>query len=151
VTAAVRSAPPPRWLVRCLLNPVMRPLVRSPLGRWTGAVVTIRFTGRRTGRVRDVVALGYEVGGELTVFTDRPWALNFRGGRTVTVGSRGRRFVGVGRLIEDGRTTAEALCSALERACGPRLLGLRVAPGRPPAVDDLVGLRRAVRFTLDPG
>jgi hypothetical protein len=142
----VRSQPLPLWLVRHVLNPVVRRAVPAGVG---GPVVLLRFTGRRTGIPREVPAIGHVVDGVLTVFTDRPWALNFRGGHRVVVLTRGRRLVGEGRLL-DGSASAAALRVALGQVSRPAVLGLRVAPGVVPGVDDLAGLRRAVRLTVRP-
>jgi hypothetical protein len=47
----VRSRPPPAALMRAV-NPLMRAVIRSPLGRHLEPLAVLRFSGRRTGARR---------------------------------------------------------------------------------------------------
>ncbi|HLM05270.1 MAG TPA: nitroreductase/quinone reductase family protein [Blastococcus sp.] len=44
------------WWTNRVANPVLRRLLRTAAGRWLGRdLLLIRYTGRRTGRPREVV------------------------------------------------------------------------------------------------
>lgn len=141
--AGLRSRPVPRPLMRWLVNPLVRALVGSRAGRWTGPLLVLEMTGRRTGRSLRVPVLAHPHDGVLYVLTDAGWAANFRGGAPVTVVRHGRRVPGRGLLVEDPQEAAAALRAALA-ATGPRALGLVPAAGDPPSDDELNALRRAV-------
>jgi hypothetical protein len=143
----VRSVHPPRTLMRRFVNPVVRTVLRSPASRWTGALLLLEFTGRRTGRRLRVPALGHDHDGSVYVMTDAPWAANFRGGAPVVVRGRGRRTTGQGVLVED-RAEAVAAMRAVLAGSGARSMGLRLTPGREPTDDELCAVRRSVR--IDP-
>ena len=143
----VRSLHPPRALMRRVVNPVVRGLLRSPASRWTGTLLLLEFTGRRTGRRLSVPALGHPVDGAVYVMTDAPWAANFRGGAPVVVHGRGRRTTRRGVLVEDRAESAAAIRATLAGS-GARSLGLRMTPGTDPSDDELCAVRRSVR--LDP-
>src|SRR3954467_10960411 len=118
----LRSTPPPRALMRWVVNPVVRTVLRSPAARWTGSLLLLEFTGRRTGRRLRVPALGHPHDGRLYVLTDAPWAANFRDGAPVSGPRLGRRRMCRGVLVADREETAAALRSALV-ASGDRALG----------------------------
>jgi hypothetical protein len=143
----VRSVHPPRALMRHVVNPVVRGVLRSPASRWTGSLLLLEFTGRRTGRRLSVPALGHSHDGAVYVMTDAPWAANFRGGAPVVVHGRGRRTPRQGVLVED-RTEAVSALRATLADSGARSLGLRMTPGWEPTDDELCAARRSVR--LDP-
>src|SRR3954465_12056665 len=112
--------PPPDAVLR-LVNPLLRTLVPSPVGRLLpGSVGVLRFTGRRSGRTLRIVAGLHEVDGALVVFTSRPWRLNFRGGRAVEVAQSGRRGRGTAELVEDPEQVADALRHVLAAGTSPR-------------------------------
>src|SRR4029450_11918939 len=70
----------------------------------------------------------HDVHGTPTVFTDRPWRLNFAGSAPVTVISRGKRRHGRGELVQDRGEVGSALAVALERD-SPSNLALEVGYG----------------------
>lgn len=145
-TAGPRSTPPPRALMRWVVNPVMRAIARSPAGRWTGELIVLEFTGRRTGRRLRVPVLGRPYDRALYALTDAGWALNFTGGTPVTVTSRGRRWTGTGLLVIDPAETAGALRTAIATS-GARKVGLSLPPGWVGSDAELCALRRAVRIS----
>ncbi|MBA3251397.1 MAG: nuclear transport factor 2 family protein [Geodermatophilaceae bacterium] len=145
--AAVRSAPPPRWLVRGVLNRILRPVLRSPLGRvLPGPLVLLRCTGRRTGRRIDVPVLAYDVDGVLTVFSPAAWTANLHGGAPVSLRQRGRSRSGCGVLVTDPAVVGTALRTVLARGVSPRALGLRVDGSRPPTDAEASGVRSVVQL-----
>ncbi len=147
-SAPVRSQPPPLWLMYRIVNPLARLVVASPLGRWTGPVLLLRFTGRRTGRRYDVPVVGHQLGKSVYVFTDAAWALNFAGGRAVTVVGGGRRRAATGLLVDDPAEAAAALRRVLGDVPRPRRLGLHIDAGHHPTDSELAAVRRMVRLTV---
>jgi len=144
---AIRSLHPPRALMRHVVNPVVRGVLRSPAGRWTGSLLLLEFTGRRTGRRLCVPALGHPHDGAVYVMTDAPWAANFRGGARVVVHAQGRRSTWQGVLVEDRAEAAAAMRTTLAGS-GARSMGLRMTRGEDPTDDELFAVRRSVR--IDP-
>ena len=132
----VRRKPPPAALI-AVSNPIVHALAGSPLGRLLPRSATsLRFTGRRSGRPLRVAVLVHDVNGVPTVFTDRPWRLNFRGGADVTVANNGRRTRARGELVEDEALVVPAWREAI-RAKGYTKLGLSGPKGHDPTVDEL--------------
>ena len=146
---AVRMAPPPAALLR-VLNPVFRRLLRSRLAdRMPAAMAVLEFTGRRSARPFAVPVGVHDVPGGPVVFAEGRWAVNFEGGREVTL-VRGRtRRHGRGTRVHDPGAVATALGVALARV-GARNLAMKAAPGRRVTHDDLLRLGRGmVRLDLD--
>jgi hypothetical protein len=135
--------------MRRLVNPVVRTIARSPAARWTGELLLLEFTGRRTGRQLSVPVLGRRHGGALYALTDGTWAQNFSGGAPVRVTSRGRSRTTTGVLVTDPAEVAAVLRTAIA-AKGPRHVGLRLPPGWTGTDAELCSLRRAVRLDTDP-
>jgi hypothetical protein len=87
-TATVPRKPP--LMVR-MLNPVVKPLLRSRLhGMMSGKVVLLSFSGRKSGQ-RYATPVGYAQPDERTLLlgTFGRWWRNLRGGAPVTVWLRG--------------------------------------------------------------
>jgi hypothetical protein len=142
--AALEDDRPPDAVLR-LVNPVLRTLVPSPVGRvLPGSVGVLRFTGRRSGRTLRIVAGIHDVDGSLVVFTSRPWRLNFRGRRAVEVARSGRWRRGTADLVEDAEQVAAALGQVLAAGTSARMLGLRVEPGHVVAARDIRATGRAL-------
>lgn len=146
-TAPVRSQPPPRWLMTTVVNPFARRLV-PVLGRWSGPLVVLRFTGRRSGRTYEIPVVGHELDGATVVLTDAGWALNFRGGRPVTLLGAGRRRSGQAFLIETPDETIAAIRRVLAGLPSARALGLHIEPDHEPSDDELLAVRRVVRLPV---
>ena len=139
-TPGVRSQPPPETLLR-IINPTVRALLGTPAGRllpsWMAVLI---FTGRHSG-TRYRVPIGiHDVQDIPTVFTDRPWRLNFREGAPVTVVQGGQQRHGNGVLVEGRENVGVALLDALQRTSRPSNLGLKVVKGHEPTVADLAAL-----------
>jgi hypothetical protein len=140
--AGPRSRTPPRGLMRWAVNPVVRLVLRSPAGRWTGDLCLLEVTGRRSGRRLRIPVLGHVSGGRLHVITDAPWAANFAGGAPVTVTRRGRRLAAHGELLP-GAAAAGVVRDVVSRD-GAGSLGLVLPPHREPTDTELSALRRVV-------
>ena len=122
------------------MNPVVHAVAGTPLGRLLPrSVVSLRFTGRKSGRALKVVVMVHDVEGGPAVFTDRAWRLNFRGGGDVTVARRGRTTRTRGELVEDQAVVAPAWREAI-RAKGFQKLGLSGPKGGDPSVEELAAL-----------
>jgi hypothetical protein len=139
---AVMLAPPPAAVIR-LINPVMRIVIRSRLGRRMGPLAVIRFAGHRTGHRRDIPVGLHEVDGVPTVFTDRPWRLNFRGAGDVTVQKGGNTWAGRAQLVDDPAQVGAALATAVQQV-GARNVGLAITKGARPTADDFAGLGKSM-------
>ena len=140
MTATVRDARPPAILVR-VLNPVMRVVLRSPLGRFVQPLALLEFSGRRTGR-RYLVPVGWhEANARPVVFTPAPWRANFREPADVTVHHGGR-------ARSTTADVAEALRSVVAET-SPRAVGLDVPAGHVLSADDVIDVDRAMlRFDV---
>jgi hypothetical protein len=138
--------------MRYVVNPVVRTLVASPVGRWSGPLLVLEMTGRRSGRRRRVPAVGHVCSGRLYAITDGAWAANLAEGAPVTVVRRGRRLAGRGQLLNDPAATAAVVREAVATG-GARGLGLVLPPDRAATDDELCALRRVVLLSgpgLDP-
>jgi hypothetical protein len=143
---SVRDARPPLLLVRSL-NPVLRLLLRSQLGRLLHPLALITMVGRRTGRRRSVPVGWYSDAGVPVVFTPAGWRWNFVGGAEAVVHHDGHRSVMVGTLVTDPAQVATSLSSLLGSGTSPRALGLDVPEGRTLQAPDVVALGRTmIRF-----
>ena len=75
----------------------------------------------------------------MTVFSERPWRLNFTGGAPVTVISRGKRRDGRGELVRDRDKVGAAFAVALAQT-RPSSLGIAVERGHRPTPEELAAL-----------
>jgi len=140
----VRDARLPASVLR-ILNPIMRVLLRSPLGGFVAPVALIEFTGRRSGHRYRVPAGWHHVDGGPVVFSPAPWRNNFAGSWPATVHHRGRTHHVTGTLIDDPAETARALESVLLSGTSPRQLALTITRN-PPRITpaDVTALGRAM-------
>jgi len=149
--AAARDARPPVALVR-MMNPLMRVVLRTPLGRIVRPFALLEFTGRRTGRRLRVPVGWHEIDTSLAVFTPARWRANFRDGRSATVHFRGRRQDMTGILDDDPQQVAAALQSLADRRGSLRPVGIHLPVGHRITVADVDAVDRAViRFSKDHG
>ncbi|HZQ86625.1 MAG TPA: hypothetical protein VFA83_17395 [Acidimicrobiales bacterium] len=148
MTAVVRDVHPPTAVIR-VLNPVMRTVLRSPLGRLVRPFALLEFAGRRSGRRYRVPAGWYVVNGQPVVFSPAPWRVNFAGGATATVRHRGRAQQLTGTLVTDPDEVATALTSVLATGISPRAVGLDIPPGHTLNAADVLAVDRAlIRFRV---
>ncbi|MET0838769.1 MAG: hypothetical protein ABWY19_08320 [Marmoricola sp.] len=143
MTSPAQDARPPFLLVKGL-NLVLRPTLRSPLGRLVPGVAMLEFRGRRTGRLFRVPVGWHAVEGGHVVVTPARWRSNFRDGCPVTVHARGRRRQMIGRLEDEPEDVAAALRSIAVSRGSLRFLGIRVPDGRELTGDDVRLLDRAL-------
>ena len=143
MTALVRDARPPLALIR-VLNPVLRTVLRTPLGRVVRPFVLLDFTGRRSGRSYRVPAGWHEVDGVTFVLSPARWRGNFAGGAPVTVHRRGSVQKMTGTLVTDPSQVATAIQSLLDSGAAPRTVGLDVPTGHHITASDVVAVDRAM-------
>jgi hypothetical protein len=101
-TAAGERKPPiPGWMYG-IVNPVVKAIIRSPLGgKLNGVMTVVTFTGRRSGR-RASTPVGYtREGNTVTLLVHRPWWKNFRGGADVSLYLDGRERPGRATAVEE--------------------------------------------------
>jgi hypothetical protein len=145
--AVAQDARPPLLLVR-LLNPAMRVLLRSPIGRLVRPFALLEFRGRRTG-CRHRVAVGWhDTGSGPFVCTPARWRVNFRDGIPVIVHHRGHRRELTGSLVDDPEVVAAELQRLIDQRRDLRSVGVDIPPGHRITATDVRAVDRAlVRFT----
>lgn len=145
----VRDARPPKVLVR-VMNPLMRGLLPTPLGRVVRPFALLRFAGRRTGHRYRVPVGWHETGSGPIVVTPAPWRENFRDGLSVTVSSRGRSRPMVGVLESDPELVADILRSLADERGSLRSIGVELPAGHRLTLADVVSVDRAVIRFMEP-
>lgn len=124
-TGSVRDARPPEMLVRAT-NPVVRSVVRSPLGGFVPALAVVDHVGRRSGARRRVVVGWHEIDGREFVVTPAAWRANFRGGASARVHQHGGTRAMCGTLVSDAAVVAETLRAFFAAGGSPGSCGLRI-------------------------
>ncbi|OGO52413.1 MAG: hypothetical protein A2148_05820 [Chloroflexi bacterium RBG_16_68_14] len=122
-----------RWLNK-LGNPFVAALLRSPLhSLFSGSVMLITVTGRRSGRKYTTPVQYVRRGGTVSVFTrrGRTWWRNLRGGPPVSLRIRGKSLIGTAKPVIDGEETVARAREAfrgtvLERAAARAQDGVSV-------------------------
>ena len=146
MNAPVVPALPPDTVLR-VLNPVMRRVLRTPLGRLAGSFALLDFTGRRSGRSYRVPVGWYEVDGRPFVLTPAPWRVNFAGGAEVVVHHRGRAQRMTGTLDSDADEVARLVRALLASGIRDRMVGMEITDGHEVTADDMRHIdRRVVRL-----
>jgi hypothetical protein len=126
------------------MNPILRTVLRTSLGRFIGAFALLEFSGRRTGN-RYLVPVGWHALPDgPVVFTPAPWRVNFAAGIPVTVHHRGRRQQATGTLHIDAGCVAAAMQALAERRGSLRRIGVIVPAGHHVTAADVHAVDRAV-------
>ena len=126
------------------MSPVLRLVLRTPLGRAVRPFALLEFTGRRNGR-RFLVPVGWHaIATGPVVFTPAPWRANFAGGSPVTVHHGGRRRALTGTLETDPGRVAAALQSLIEQRGSLRRIGVDVPAGHQVTEADVRAVDRAL-------
>jgi len=142
-TIIARDARPPLILVR-VMNPIMRVVLRTQLGRLVRPFALLEFTGRRSGR-RFLVPVGWhEIDSRHVAITPAPWRVNFRDGIPVTVWFRAQRQDLIGVLDDDTGQVAVALQSLADRRGSLRPVGVDIPAGHRVTAADVAAVDRAV-------
>jgi len=146
-TQTVRDARPPAAVIM-LLNPIMRRVLRTPLGRLVKPFALLEFTGRRSGRRYRVPVGWHVIDGTPVVFTPAPWRVNFADATPVEVRHRGQVEAMTGTLVTDPELVASALNTLFAGGAPPRAVGLNMQSGHMVTATDVVAVDRAmIRFT----
>jgi len=125
----VEPAHPPAAMMR-VSNPVMRGLLRSPVGGpMRRQFMVLRFFGRKTGRRDDIPVVAHRLDGELYALTDAPWRNNFRDGADAEVTLDGHVTRMRGQLLDDPEAVAPLYARAIDHfgvKRAQRMLGLKI-------------------------
>ena len=147
MTTVVGDARPPRLAV-AMLNPMLKLLLRTPVGRSIRPLALLDFTGRRSGRHLSVVVGWHTIDGLPVVVTPASWRVNFAGGRPAVVRSRTQRAELIGTLDDDPDSVARCIATLVGGGTAPRALGLSIPNGHAITADDVRSTGRAVvRFS----
>jgi hypothetical protein len=143
MTPVAEDARPPVALVHAM-NPVLRRVLRTPLGRAIRPFALLEFRGRRSDRLFRV-PVGWHAGpAGPVVVTPAPWRVNFRGGRDVTVWFHGHREPRRGVLDDDPDRVAAVLQHLADRHGSLNRVGVRVPEEHRITGADVVAVDRAV-------
>lgn len=136
-----------------LINPVVRPVLRSPLhGLLSRALMLLTFRGRPSGRFYTIPVQYAREGTTVIVYpgraAEKTWWRNLAGGAEVTLRIKGRDLRGHAVAVTDDReAVADGLRIWLRRfPSGARRLGVARGPDGPPDTQDLA--RAAERIVL---
>ena len=136
-----------------LINPVVRPVLRSPLhGLLSRALMLLTIRGRRSGRFYTIPVQYAREGNTVIVYPGRPaektWWRNLAGGADVTVRIKGRDLEGHAVAVTDDREAiADGLRIWLRRfPSAARRLGVARDPDGRPDPQDLA--RAAERIVI---
>jgi hypothetical protein len=123
-----------------VFNPMVRAALGTPFWRlFPSWMAVLEFSGRRSHRPLRIPVGLHDMHGTPTVFSDRPWRVNFADGTSLTVISRGKRRHGRGELVRDRDEVGSAFAVALE-GMRPSNLGLAVDKGHKPTTQELAAL-----------
>ena len=135
-TAAIDVAHPPEVLLRAI-NPVLRRVLRTPLGRRIGEFMLVDFTGRKSGRAFSIPVSAHHLDGDLYVVLEAQWKHNFRDGADAEVYHLGKKAAMRGQLITDPPTVVD-IVHRLSQSYGAkraqRTMGMKFRDGRVPTV-----------------
>jgi hypothetical protein len=144
--ATVRDARPPAALVR-VLNPIMRVVLRTPLGRLVKPLALLEFRGQRSGRTYRVPVGWHNADGVHIVLTPAPWRANFTPSAPVVVHHRGRALDMTGTLVSDPAEVARYIGTVLLGGTPARQIGLQIPTGHTISEADVVHVdRQVIRF-----
>lgn len=143
--SANRQQPPE--IVYRIVNPVIKTILRSPLHLLLShMLMTLTFTGRKTGK-RYTIPVGYQQEGEsLIVFTHHSWWKNLRGGAPVTMRLRGAERQGWAEPVTDAQQVLRRVREFLQKngSNQARQLGITLENENPSEEE----LRRAVEGSI---
>jgi len=138
-----RDARPPVVLVR-LMNPMLRRLLPTPLGRLVKPFALLEFNGRRSGRRMRVPVGWHSIDTGHVVFTPAPWRDNFAGGIPVIAHHRGHSQTLVGTLDDDPDAVAAAMNALIDRRGSLRSIGVDLPPNQRATPADVRAVSRAL-------
>lgn len=135
-SAAIDVAHPPEVLLR-VINPVLRRVLRTPLGGRIAEFMLVDFTGRKSGRSFSIPVSAHHLDGHLYVVLEAQWKHNFRDGADAEVYHLGKKTAMRGQLITDPPTVVD-IVHRLSQSYGAkraqRTMGMKFRDGRVPTV-----------------
>jgi hypothetical protein len=126
------------------MNPFMRAILPTPLGRLIRPFALLDFHGRRSGRRYRVPVGVHRTDSGDVVVTPAAWRANFRNGIPVTVHHRGERRDLIGTLDTDPAHVAAELQSLVDRHGSLGRVGIKAPNGHQVTLRDVEALDRAV-------
>ncbi|UXA18754.1 hypothetical protein [Mycobacterium sp. SMC-4] len=132
--AAIEISHPPGVILRTL-NPVLRRVLRTPLGGRLTELMVVSFRGRKSGRQFEVPVSAHHLDGDLYVVLEAQWKHNFRDGADAEVTYQGQTTPMTGVLITDRAAVtdvAHRLTASYGAKKAQRMMGLKFADGRVP-------------------
>jgi hypothetical protein len=92
------------WVTNRVANPILRPLLRGPLGgRLGGRLAVLRYRGRRSGQIHELVVQFVRDGDQVWIVPGQPerkrWWRNMQEPQPVEVWLAGEEVRGVARVI----------------------------------------------------
>jgi len=137
---------PPEIMYK-IVNPVIKAILRSPLHPLLSKMLmTLTFTGRKTGK-QYTIPVGYQREGErLIVFSHHPWWKNLRGGAPVTVRLQGEERPGWAEPVTDPKEVMQRVRTFIKEngVENVRRLGITLESEHPGKEE----LRRAIEGTV---
>ncbi|MEZ0342432.1 hypothetical protein ACAG25_20920 [Mycobacterium sp. pV006] len=153
--SAIEMSHPPAIVLRTI-NPILRGVLRTPLGGRITEFMLVGFTGRKSGRGFAVPVSAHHLDGDLYVVLEAQWKYNFRDGADAQVSYRGATSPMHGTLITD-RAAVVDVVDRLTRAYGPkkaqRMMGMKFPAEQAPTReqwDEAVGRLKIAAIRLTP-
>lgn len=135
-SAAIDVAHPPEILLQ-VINPVLRRVLRTPLGGRIAEFMLVDFTGRKSGRRFSVPVSAHHLDGVLYVVLEAQWKYNFRDGADAQVYHLGKKTAMHGRLITEPDSVVD-IVQRLSQSYGlkkaQRTMGMKFRDDRVPTV-----------------
>ena len=117
-TASMRTLAGPIYtlVTQRIINPIMRVFLRRGIGSKT--LMTLRFTGRKTGKVYEFPVGYMQRGQTVYVYSPFSWWRNLRDGAPVTVVIKGQALTGRADVTTDTDEIAKGLDAYLRHNPG---------------------------------
>jgi hypothetical protein len=153
---AVIVSHPPDALLRTVVNPALRFLLRTPvLGGIGEQIMVVSFNGRKTGRRYSVPVSAHRIDDQLYALVGAPWKRNFRDGADADVLLGGKTATMRGELIEDRPAVADLYHRSAESygaKAAQRAMGMKFRDQRVPTLEEFTEAVEknnlaAIRFT----
>ncbi|MCG5432428.1 hypothetical protein LV457_08990 [Mycobacterium sp. MYCO198283] len=137
-SAAIEVSHPPEAMLR-VVNPVLKRVLRTPLGGVLTEFMVVSFTGRKTGRRYSVPVSAHHLDGELYVLLVARWKYNFKNGAPADVLYRGKSTPMRGELIRDWTVVGDVghrLAASYGVSKAQRAMGLKFRDGKLPTIPE---------------
>jgi F420H(2)-dependent quinone reductase len=133
---AIDAAHPPEAMLS-VVNPALKVVLKTPLGKLVGDFMLVSFTGRKSGKRYSTPVSAHQLDGALYVVLEAQWKYNFRDGADAQVSHRGTTRTMRGELITDHAPVA-AICERVATSYGAkkaqRQMGMTFRDDRLPSI-----------------